>query len=42
MSQHALVCELEPGVLTDYLAEVESGSRLAGHFIWPLPLAVCS
>jgi len=38
----ALACELQPGVLGPYLAELEQGKRLPGSFVWPLPLAVCS
>jgi len=38
----ALACELQPGVLGDYVNTVDSDTRRPGSFVWPLGLSVCS
>lgn len=40
-SDAAMACELQAGALSDYIAAVESGSRLPGYGAWPLPFVAC-
>ena len=40
-SQAAMACELQEGVLQPYLEALESGKRLPGFTLFPLPFLAC-
>ncbi|MFA6110536.1 MAG: GNAT family N-acetyltransferase [Candidatus Latescibacterota bacterium] len=40
-SDAAMACPIQPGVLDEYLAAVESGRRLPGTTNWPIPFIMC-
>lgn len=41
LSQAAMACELQEGVLQPYLQALESGKRLPGFTRFPLPFLAC-